>query len=199
MKSQFKLFKIFATILMLVSTSPPIFAKEKNPSFNDAEYQLISRSTLDSDSNLEELIFKRKVNDAQIDGTTNEEYEYFIAEKPKGRNSVTENISDISYALNAKITYNYTSVGSFTRMSSIQVSNITVERGCTFKSVVVYLCNNGQGEKYLYTNQYKSNTFTTTSGGIIYGNSSWIPATTVEKNYSQGTGYMVTFTIKRGT
>lgn len=176
----------------------PVYAFDNKHKFNDNDYQLISINQ-STDSNYNTYIFKNIKKSYKNTQNNYEEIEYFIAEKPQTRNSVIEKISDISYALNASISYSYTTSGGYTRMNSVKVSDITVERGCTFKSVVVYLLNNGQGSKYLYTNQYKSSTFTTTSGGTIHGNSSWVPTTSVEQSVGQGTGILATFTIKRGT
>lgn len=199
-----KIKKLIIATFVVLSNISTAYAEEKEQTFNDNNFQLIEVKEFENNSNYNEYIFKNKeksfakrINNGET--IHYEEFTYLLAEKNNARNSVSENISDISYALNATLSYSYTQSGSFTKMNYLKVSNIQVESGCTFKSAVAYLLNNGQGERYLYTNQYKSSTFTTTSGGTITGNSSWVPTTSIEHNISQGTGIMITFTIKRGT
>lgn len=196
-----------ALIMCFTTNFLPVLASNDNISdvslSDDANYELISTSISEENPGYTEYIFK-DLNESYIkndNGSTthHEEYVFFISDTPKTRSSVTEDISRISYALNARIKYDYTNSGSFYRMNYLTISNITVESGCTFQKVFATISNNGQSSSKFYSTQYKSATFTSKSGGTLNGNSSWVMTTSVENNYSQGTGFQATFYIKRGT
>lgn len=169
----------------------------------DDRYILMNVESYGNDEKYIQYIFKDQDNSySYIDNDEivyHDEYKYLISEKSKARNSASENISAISYALNATVKYEYSQSGSYYKMTKLTVSNISVESGCTFKKVTAYILNNGQSNTKLYTNQSKNSTFYTTSGGTIYGNSSWEYTTSVEHNIVQGTGFVLDFQINRGT
>lgn len=196
-----------ALVMCFTANSMPVHAASDStsdtPTFDDADYELVSASISEENPGYTEYIYK-DLNESYVksengSNTHHEEYVFFISDTPKTRNSVTEDISRISYALNARIKYDYTMSGSFYRANYLTISNITVESGCTFQKVFATISNNGQSSSKFYSTQYKSATFTSKSGGTLRGNSSWVMTTSVEQNYSQGTGFQATFYIKRGT
>ena len=173
------------------------------------QYELISKENIETNGEQYiRYVFKDKNNSSYTFNDKAEEYSetfiYLLSPVSNSKTAGTEYPSFINYSVNATINYNYTKytssgVGYF-RLNSLQCSNITVESGCTFKKVVLGIYNNGIGASVITSGQSKTQTYYSTSGGTLYGISTWTPSTSYDTTSPlNATMFSVRIYITRGT